>query len=1089
MSGAPEPALVVARGARATEAELCDALDALEAQAREALDFARPIRVIVPSQSLRLHLSALLVRRAGRARLGVVVQTLFAVAREILERCGVEPPGNETLFPVLVREAAAREPLLVLAFGAFSDGYAPVVASVTDLLDAGLDPLAPPALGAVAGAPRESVDRARAVLRVAAAVARAAREHGVERTSDALRRAAVELERTPDQALPARAVLVHGFADATGAALELLRVVVQRRAAQVWLDAPPDPTAPGADDPGVAFADRFVARLAPPSRARAERSFAPAFLTLVEAAGTDAEVRAAAVRIAALLEAGAAPESIGIVARALEPYAIALRVGLDRLGIPFSGLDARAPRGAVGRRARALAELVESRLRTAADVWLDARGESLPEASALADLRVGLHALGAARVANVAELDAARVLGGHAALPLPVRRGLFALDDDAESDDAAPRDERAAGARARRRMLPGHALVAAIDAARDLEARFQSCPARAPLATRQRWLEELLRDALGWSEASREPLLRPLRAAAAFAGELSYEEFARLVATAARGLGRAPLGGSGGGVAVLDVTEARARTFEHLFVLGLARDVFPRAIAEDALLPDALRELLLPALPDLALKRRGHTEERYLFAQLLSASPRVTLLRQLADDDGRALPASPLLERVRLAGVAPEPERAPSLWSPASGGARPAFEHAIAISLRARRRDAASFAALLAAALDENAVADAHALAHTRAAVLDEHDPPLGTGAARAVDLGPYFGFIGARGADDPRQAEPFVTTLEGFARCPWRVFVEKLLRIEPLPDALDALPGFDARLVGSAVHGALERIALRALGAPVRTLAEALARPAVAVPWPEPAELDAIIEQAAEQALIEAGVRVHGFARALARRTRVQLECARILDWSGAPPEVLGVELSGTARIDPSLARIQFRADRVDRTGSGLRITDYKTGKPFSSAKQGETRAGHLRQRIGNAQLLQAAAYAWTDGVDDAEGRYAYLRAELSPDAAVARVQRSDAVSRELARDALRTALGGWEQGAFVPRLLDDDGAKPPRTCDYCAVSSACLQGDAGLRARLHKYLRAATLERERSGGAGAAARDPLEAALADVLLDLAPR
>jgi hypothetical protein len=60
-----------------------------------------------------------------------------------------------------------------------------------------------------------------------------------------------------------------------------------------------------------------------------------------------------------------------------------------------------------------------------------------------------------------------------------------------------------------------------------------------------------------------------------------------------------PLGGSGGGVQVLDATEARGRSFEALFVVGLARDVFPRSVREDPLLPDPLRERVRDVLPEI----------------------------------------------------------------------------------------------------------------------------------------------------------------------------------------------------------------------------------------------------------------------------------------------------------------------------------------------------------------------------------------------------------------------------------------------------------------------------------------------------------
>ena len=122
------------------------------------------------------------------------------------------------------------------------------------------------------------------------------------------------------------------------------------------------------------------------------------------------------------------------------------------------------------------------------------------------------------------------------------------------------------------------------------------------------------------------------------------------------------LGGAGGGVRVLSVIEARAHTFEHLFVLGLNRDLFPRRVSEDPLLPDALRRALAAVLPDVPVKARGFDEERYLFAQLVSAAPSVALSWQALSDDGKEKTASPLVEGLvqTAGGVVP---LAPSLFA------------------------------------------------------------------------------------------------------------------------------------------------------------------------------------------------------------------------------------------------------------------------------------------------------------------------------------------------------------------------------------------------------------------------------------------
>ena len=68
--------------------------------------------------------------------------------------------------------------------------------------------------------------------------------------------------------------------------------------------------------------------------------------------------------------------------------------------------------------------------------------------------------------------------------------------------------------------------------------------------------------------------------------EVQADEFASLIGYRLENFGATESGGNGGGIQVLDVVEARSRTFEHLFVLGLNRGEFPRVVQEDPLLPD-----------------------------------------------------------------------------------------------------------------------------------------------------------------------------------------------------------------------------------------------------------------------------------------------------------------------------------------------------------------------------------------------------------------------------------------------------------------------------------------------------------------------
>jgi hypothetical protein len=169
----PRPRLLLAAGPRAAEARLLADVVAAAQRREEQLRagdleaLRQPLRIVVPSQSLRRHVAARLVAHAGRSLLGVQVQTHVALALEALARAGVAVPAGGALVPVLVRRHAAREPVLAHWLGELDDGYGIVDAAVRDLLDAGFD-----------AASAEAFDEAIAAVRAedelsAAAVARA----------------------------------------------------------------------------------------------------------------------------------------------------------------------------------------------------------------------------------------------------------------------------------------------------------------------------------------------------------------------------------------------------------------------------------------------------------------------------------------------------------------------------------------------------------------------------------------------------------------------------------------------------------------------------------------------------------------------------------------------------------------------------------------------------------------------------------------------------------------------------------------------------------------------------------------------------
>jgi len=1167
------PRWLIARGARAAEEAVLDEVERLLGEGGGTPQ-VRPVRVVVPSNSLRLHLSGELVRRRGRAVLGVAVQTLYGAALEILERGGEAVPRGRLLFDVLARRLAGEERELAAALEPLVDGYGAVAATVRDLLDAGLTPdhadaaeeaLAVDGPAVASGA---EVARARALVRVAADLARGAEALGIGRPSSLFTCAAERVVSDPEGALPSRAVVVHGFADATGVGLDLLEALLRHPRAVLVLDHPPDPASPAAGraaqdepapppvppavagtdtegeadhplaraantsaetdgeydrplaraaaaaapetdgEPGPAFTDRVRARLAPLFPAGPEavppREQPGALLLAAFAAGTaEAEARELAVRVRALIDGGVRPEAIGVVVRDPELARIPLRRHFGRLAVPFSGAGPRADgaRGSLtppGRRAQALVELLRRGGDLPADRWLDAAerlgGERLPARHRI-DLRLAFFALGAGRVRDVARLDVDRYLKNDS-YPLPVRQGLRPVRaaDEEEAPDAEDAREEAGDDRAEgvalRRRVPGERLRAASTAAAELVAQLSAWPAEATAEEHFRRLGELTREGLGWRlrpgragapAPASAPVLNALEAAAAEVPPrlvLTLDELRLLLGRALEAVGWSALGGAGGGVQVLGALAARGRTFEHLFVAGLSRGVFPRTVRPDPLLSDPLRRVLARVIPEVPVKQRGFDEERYLFAQLLSAAPRVTLSWSAEGPDGRPLPPSPLVERLAArTGLAAE--RAPAVWSAAgawaAGGAaavRPAREHAALAALHGPRK---AFAEALPAAVAEarrallapaeaggegGALAPA-ALAAARLAVLDEVDPDLTTPEGRGTRrrLGPYLGFIGALDAApgaDPRRSALYVTALERMAACPWQVFLERLLRLEPTPDPVQSLPDVNALLLGNAVHKVLETLVddARGDGAAPETLEEARARGVSPAAWPPADELKSRLRDVAEALVVEEGIALAGMARVLERRAIHCLAEAAATDWRAGSVPAIGAEVVGAIEVADAGGRprrLAFKADRADARARGLVLTDYKTGRPISTAKTDTYRRRHLLAEIAAGRKLQAAAYALAEGA--AAGRYLFLKPGLATDAREFEVTAADREAADAFAAAARAALAAWDAGAFFPRVVLPDENREPLACRWCAVAEACVRGDSGARLRLFEW------------------------------------
>lgn len=1061
----------------------------LDSLAAEEL-IRQPLLILVPSSSLSLHLRGRIARRFG-PRAGIRCSTLFAFARSLGSSRGAHGSAQHLLPLLAARQAKAEKPL-ERSLGDLQDGYREAVGSVRDLVDAGLTPggqsAVEEALRAEGGAvaTRAQIDRACAVVRTAARTLEQIDRQEVRLGHDDLVRAR---QKVIDGALDdARGrTIVFGFADATGLSADLIEVLARHLEAEVYFDRQLDPSDPGVEDPSTTFLRRLEERLgtarpaapmpesehgAASSSGNGDKELAtdlrrPARLSWFRAPGREAEIYEVGRRVLRELDSGAPPEELALVARDARSYAPVVARQLDRLAIPFSTVADAQAIGPGTRRFAALADLLRDRDQTKLERYFEATESADQDVSPL-ELQTALFGLGVSRLKHWVELPIPA-----SGLSLKCRQG-FATDSD-----GAPYLER--------RKLTAAPLAEAQRRAAAVVERLSAWPRRDTLLAHARHLTRLAAEDLGWTrhlDDLQSIVLGLSRSAPRV--EVSFTELAALVAETVQDCGKRPLGGSGGGVQLLDVTEARGRTWQHVFVVGLNHGSFPRTIREDPLFPDSLRTVLSREghglLPDLPIKSRGYDEERYLFLQLLSCAPRVTLSWLLVDDDGKPQTASPLVETLSFSGlpfrgdeqaVVPQVRStfAPAASREADAARRGALDLALLAALDGEQRglDTVYELALEEAGQrrprtteeptspprsDEPVRANSRReIAGARVRVLRELDLAPG----RLPGLGPYFGEIGPyRTALDPRRDNHlFVTTLEQLSRCPWKTFLVKVLRLEPLPDPLAATPEIEPRWIGNVFHRVVD--AMTATSEVREPLARALERPPRAVTWPSEADLDARLRRTASEVLRQDGFPLLNLERILVALTRPHLEQLRRLDFEdprGVP--VLGSELTGSMSFAGAKGprELYFRADRVDRTLTEVRLTDYKTSRrgPFDQLRTAKAQRSRLVRSVLEGERLQALAYLRAAG-SEARARYLFVSPHVTAEPELV-LSPEDEELQQAFDQAIGRALDVWMSGQLFPRLSEPGHNNEPAACDFCELAQACRRNDSGARGRVRHAL-----------------------------------
>lgn len=486
------------------------------------------------------------------------------------------------------------------------------------------------------------------------------------------------------------------------------------------------------------------------------------------------------------------------------------------------------------------------------------------------------------------------------------------------------------------------------------------------------------------------------------------------------------------GVAVLTPVDLRGLRFRAVVFTGLAADGFPVRGRPDPLCGDSERRRLSEALGTrLPLAETRDAESLVLFALACEAArEQLTLLAPRSDAaTGRPrLPSRFLLRLASLAAGHPV-----GLDEYMSGlplalvwrhvGAGPSYtDRSTTIWLDAPERDSAALVALCERGGGKAASDYLAAVLADRATTLRR----LGQWqAARSFAPGAWDGLLGEAGraalqARHPFTAEMHPTGLERYIGCPFAFFLRDVIGLEA-PEEPDESLEMDARELGILVHEILQR-AYTAVMTSDLDLDAALRE--VTAAW------QVCGAQAEERGVTGAPFSWHVRRAMLLHDLH---ECVRrdpIFAGDGRPVGIewrFGEGVSRPVSLTVSAGRrVRFagRLDRVDRTLSGARIIDYKTGK-------GDTEQKRLKKGLSVQLPVYQLAVRQNGG--DQYGEVACLYRFVT--------RRGDFRDLPLSEDEAASGRRLSDLVSAVVRLVDGGvfARSPAAGCEFCEVAYAC--------------------------------------------------
>jgi CRISPR/Cas system-associated exonuclease Cas4 (RecB family) len=443
-------------------------------------------------------------------------------------------------------------------------------------------------------------------------------------------------------------------------------------------------------------------------------------------------------------------------------------------------------------------------------------------------------------------------------------------------------------------------------------------------------------------------------------GPVALDEARAVLADELTTLAERPPADRYGRVFVGTIEQARGRSFEIVFLPGLAERIFPQKPREDPILLDALRRDLGAGL---ATQDERGRRERLLLRLAFGAARRRLHLSYSRIEQAEARPRVPSFYALEVAravtGRVPEPQRMEREAAAAAGArlAWPAPDDP-ARAIDEVEHDLATLRALLASG-------EAHGRARYLLELNDALARSLRTrwarwhrrfteadGLVRVTD-----GTRGALAAARLVARAYSASALQKFAACPYQFFLSAICRLEPRPEVAPVVE-LDPATRGHLFHR-VQADAMRALAAEGRLPLAAGALDGAR------ATLDSTLDRVAEQYREE-------LAPAIQRVWQDEVESMRadLRMWleqtaaTHAEWEPIAFELAFGLRRDPANDprsvetevvlpegyRLRGIVDLVEqrRGAPDLRVTDYKTGRDYTKRNL----------VVGGGEMLQPVLY-----------------------------------------------------------------------------------------------------------------------------------